>query len=426
MKILLACQDRRRQLIAALALAAMAVAAVVGLALYAPQPALAGNTADVPAVSQVDWQPQLSAMDVSTATAASVATGYFSGSAVFGSSGGFLSVSGTARVTTTIDLTTSATLPVTVTVSGSIPLTVTEPLESIIVKNGDFASGFTQIYGTMSILDYEIRMNTPHQMIELVEDVPIAGQLGVNNINPPAVVTATGVGPMSGASQLVVVEQIPGRNVFMPVLFKSPAPPPGYYDDFSSYADGIWPQGDNGVCKVEYTGGHYRVKIRSGHNGYKCIVITRSPAFQLLGTIGVDARRISDIDNELWYGYYFSTGNDFNDQRWALEVRPDEKSCDGKDQPYFWLNWVDDDEGKNWYKCLKAGDEGLYIDEDEWNELRTERVPSNDLVKVYINDDKRLETTSSRLEDDGYFNLFVYSASSSEVVVEFDNFYAIP
>ena len=403
-------------------LAVVCLTLLVGLGLNGALEAQAGAVENVSADVMTTWRPQIGTM-ATTGTASTVGLADFTGSAVFGSAGGFIDVAGTARVTTTIQLTTDSATPISVTVTGSIPVTVTEPLYSIDVDNGSFASGFTEIYGTVPV-NIETEVGPAGANLEIVETISISGRLGVNNVSPPAVVTATGSGPLSGSAGLVVTESHSGRFSYLPIVLKDPVPE-GFFDDFSSYASGIWPQGSGGYCEVAYSSGHYRMKVKDGWDGsaMKCVVITRSPAFQEIGTIGVRARRTSDEDYELWYGMYFSVGADYTEDRWAVEVRPDELLCDGSERPYLWLNCIEDEEAcwDNKYKCTND----INIEQNEWNDIDVTR--DGDLAVVYINSDDQISKTSGALDDEGYFNLFVYSEDNDhDIVVEFDDFYAVP
>jgi hypothetical protein len=369
--------------------------------------------------------PPVGAME-SSATAGSVGQGVFAGADTVGAGEAkYVSVVGTAQVTATVWLTTTTTGPVTVTVSGSIPVTVTAPI-SVTATNGVlYVTDTAEVGGAMPINE-NIPITGPGAVTqEITGSVGLSGRILVYNPTGGAQSTLVyGSGPVSGQSAPSAVEWHPGLVHYFPLIFKNPAPE-GFFDDFSSYGAGIWPEGSLGRCEVSYHNGHYRIRIKDGWSGdsYQCVVITRTPCYQPIGTIGVEARRASNEDYDLWYGLYFSASDDYPDDRWAVEVRPDEVWCDGSDRPYFWLNCLEDGDAcwSNKYKCTSDID----TREGEWNEIDITR--DGDLATVYINDDEQMTKSSDALSGEGYFNLFAYSEDRyHDIIVEYDDFYATP
>ena len=405
----------------AIGLAAVCLALLAGLGLSDPMIAQAEAVDNARVNMVVLGQPQIDAM-ASTATATTVGQGTFAGAgSVAPTSFATINVAGSAQVTTTIRLTTTTTGPVTVTVTGSVPVTVTAPI-SVNVTNAIYVSGTAKVGGVV-VIDEEIQVNGPGTVQqEIIESVNLNGTVQVfNSGGSTQTAIVTGSGPTTGSATLSATEPQSDLKKYLPVVNKNP----GFYDDFSSYAAGIWPQGSSGKCEVSYSSGRYRMKVNDGWSGsaYECVVITRSPCFQPIGTIGIDARRTSSEDYELWYGMYFSVGSDYTKDRWAVQVRPDRVLCDGSDRPYFWLNCLEDGVAcwGNKYKC--GAD--INIEQDEWNEIDVTR--DGDVATVFINGGEQMTKTSGALKSKGYFNLFAYSQDKNhDIVVEFDDFYAVP
>ena len=117
------------------------------------------------------------------------------------------------------------------------------------------------------------------------------------------------------------------------------------------------------------------------------------------------------------YGLIFGAGVDATEDRWALEIYPNNDSdCD--DKPFYWLYALVDGSRKYFKdRCTDVVD----TDEDEWNELKIFRNGST--IKVYINGESKGEyNDASYLLNEGYTLLQVVSASNNDITVEFDDF----
>jgi hypothetical protein len=402
------------------ALALLSLALLAGLGVYSGMDVQADEAEN--ASPRVAVRPQIGAM-ASTAVATVSGTVPVSVSGTISGSSGNLPVTGSADVTTEIAVSTDATLPVTVTVSGSVPFAMTS-FSSVLVEGGSLVDISSAVTGVVTINEELWLTTSDHYTQVIIEGVPLHGSLTIfTGVSTPTVVTATGSGPVSGQNALTAEEEEDTLALYLPSVFKNPVQE-GYFDNFDSYAAGIWITGDNGTCKIEYHDGHYRFTIRDNWSGssYECAAITRNPSFQRIGTIGVEARRESDYD--LWYGMYFSASNQAQEDSWKVMVRPtDDYECDYEYQPYLWLNCREDGDAcwDNKWSCTWDID----IDKGDWNSIDVTR--NGDDAKVYINGDDKISKTSGALSDLGYFNLFAISEDDSHtIVVEFDNFYAVP
>jgi hypothetical protein len=205
--------------------------------------------------------------------------------------------------------------------------------------------------------------------------------------------------------------------IYLPLVFKSDLV---YSDDFSRTSSG-WPhnqsyEDENGRCEFKYNNGHYRVKVTDVTQGraMRCIIPNLSIPKQVNGTFKVNARRTSDQNPFMLYGFIFGAGTDATRNRWALEVHPKKDSnCDSK--PFYWLVATVSGDPKYFRdRCTNEID----VDEDAWNSLMVIRNGSN--VRVYINGDPEGNySDASYLLNEGYFDLQV--VSDGIVTVEFDN-----
>jgi hypothetical protein len=200
--------------------------------------------------------------------------------------------------------------------------------------------------------------------------------------------------------------------VFLPILFKSDKV---FFDDFSDSSSG-WPHKKSFEdCHYEYRNGHYQVRVTD--NGQRCIIPNFSIPSQVDGTFIVKARRTSDEKRHMLYGLIFGAGVDATEDRWALEVFPnDDPDC--SDKPFYWLYALVDGNRKYFRdRCTDAIDP----DEDDWNELKVIRNGKN--IKVYLNGESKGEYNDANyLLNKGFTLLEVVSVSDSDIVVEFDDF----
>ena len=190
-----------------------------------------------------------------------------------------------------------------------------------------------------------------------------------------------------------------------------------FVDDFSNTSSG-WPHKKSFEdCYFEYRNGVYRVEING--NGQQCIIPNFNIPKQVNGTFSVRMRRTTPEDRHLLYGLIFGAGRDATDDRWAVEMYPNNDSdCDNK--PFYWLYALVNGDRKYFEdRCTSSIDN----DEDDWNELKIIRNGST--IKVIVTGetvDQRDYTGANYLINEGYTLLEVVSASDSEIVVEFDNF----
>jgi hypothetical protein len=188
-----------------------------------------------------------------------------------------------------------------------------------------------------------------------------------------------------------------------------------FFDDFSSTSSG-WPHNVTFEdCDFDYVSGRYRVKVTSRNQ--ECIIPNFNIPKQINGTFSVKARRTSNEDYPMLYGLIFGAGTNAIDNRWSLDVYPnDDDDCD--DKPFYWLYaLVDGDRDFFEDRCTDSIDK----DEDDWNELKIIRNGQN--IKVYINGEKKDEFNNANyLRNEGYTLLHVVSASDEDITVEFDDF----
>ena len=200
--------------------------------------------------------------------------------------------------------------------------------------------------------------------------------------------------------------------VYLPLIRYSPIV---YYDDFSNPNSG-WPNDYHYEdCYYEYTGGVYRVKVTS--YGQRCIIPNLNVPKQINGTFSVRARRISPEDRHMLYGLLFGAGSNAIDNRWGLEIYPnDDPDCD--DDPFFWLYaLVSGDQKYFQSRCTTSID----TDKNDWNELKV--VRNGGTIYVYINGEpKGPYTNANYLLNQGYSLLEVVSVSDDDITVEFDDF----
>jgi hypothetical protein len=200
--------------------------------------------------------------------------------------------------------------------------------------------------------------------------------------------------------------------VFLPILFKSDKV---FFDDFSDSNSG-WPHKQSFEdCHYEYRSGHYQVKVTD--NGQRCIIPNFKIPRQVNGTFTVKARRTSNENRHMLYGLIFGADVDATQDRWALEIFPnDDPDCD--DKPFYWLYALVD--GSQEYfkdRCTDAIDS----DRDDWNELKIIRNGKN--IKIFLNGQSKGEYNDANyLLDKGFTLLEVVSVSDNDVVVEFDDF----
>jgi hypothetical protein len=216
--------------------------------------------------------------------------------------------------------------------------------------------------------------------------------------------------------------------VFLPILFKSDYV---FFDDFSDSNSG-WPHDESFEdCHYEYRSGHYQVKVtdRNQH----CIIPNFRIPRQFYGTFKIRARRTSDEDRKLGYGFIFDAGKNATEDegtRWSLEVYPNEyDACN--DKPFFWLialkngnakfrNYEESPDDHECTNSINTDD-----DEDAWNELMVIRKGDN--IKVYINGqlkgnyDDVPELDDNEQSKLGYFLLRAVSLSDEDVTIEYDD-----
>jgi len=204
--------------------------------------------------------------------------------------------------------------------------------------------------------------------------------------------------------------------IFLPIVFKSDVV---FSDDFSDPNSG-WPDDRSFEdCHYEYRNGHYQVKVTD--NGQRCIIPNLSIPKQINGTFSVKVRRTSDEESSMLYGLIFGAGVDATEDRWALEMYPNnDPNCSNK--PFYWLYALVDGDQKYFEdRCTDVID----VDEDEWNELKIIRNGKN--IKVYINGQSKGEYNDANyLLNKGYTLLEVVSASDNDISVEFDDFEITP
>jgi hypothetical protein len=199
--------------------------------------------------------------------------------------------------------------------------------------------------------------------------------------------------------------------MYLPFISSSPVV---YYDDFSNPNSG-WPNDqDYEDCHYEYKDGHYRVTVSS--YGQRCIIPNLNVPKQINGTFSVRARRTSPESRHLLYGLIFGAGSNAIDNRWALEIYPNNDSnCD--DRPFYWLVALVGGDRKYFRdQCTTSIDK----DEEDWNELKVIRNGST--IRLYINGDPKGPYTGSYLLNEGYTLLEVLSVSDDDITVEFDDF----
>jgi hypothetical protein len=200
--------------------------------------------------------------------------------------------------------------------------------------------------------------------------------------------------------------------MYLPILFTSDKV---FYDDFSDSNSG-WPHKESFEdCHYEYRSGHYQVKVTD--NGQRCIIPNFKIPKQVNGTFIVKARRTSDEQRHMLYGLIFGAGVDATEDRWALEIYPnDDPNC--SDKPFYWLYALVDGNQKYFRdRCTDVIDP----DENDWNELKIIRNGKN--IKVYLNGESKGEYNDANyLLDQGYTLLEVVSVSNDDIVVEFDDF----
>jgi len=200
--------------------------------------------------------------------------------------------------------------------------------------------------------------------------------------------------------------------VFLPILFKADVV---FFDDFSDPNSG-WPDDISFEdCHYEYRSGRYRVKVTD--NGQRCIIPNMRIPKQVNGTFSVKVRRTSNKESHMLYGLIFGAGVDATEDRWALEIYPNNDSnCSNK--PFYWLYALVNGNRKYFRdRCTDVID----IDQDDWNELKI--IRNGKTIQVYINGESKGEYTDANyLLDKGYTLLEVVSASNNDVSVEFDDF----
>lgn len=205
--------------------------------------------------------------------------------------------------------------------------------------------------------------------------------------------------------------------IYLPVIFESDVV---FSDNFSSTSSG-WPhnksyEDENGRCEFKYSNGHYLVEVTEVTPGraMRCIIPNFSIPKQVNGTFKVQARRTSEQNPYMLYGFIFGAGTDATRNRWALEVHPTKDSnCENK--PFYWLVATVGGDTKYFKdRCTNEID----VHEDDWNSLMVIRNGSN--IGVYINGDPEGSySDASYLLNEGYFDLEV--VSNGVVTVEFDN-----
>jgi hypothetical protein len=201
--------------------------------------------------------------------------------------------------------------------------------------------------------------------------------------------------------------------VYLPFISYSPIV---FYDDFSNPSSG-WPTGkaEGQECYFEYLNGHYRVKVEE--YGERCIIPNFNIPKRVNGTFSVKVRRTSDEGRHMLYGLIFGAGADAIENRWGLEVYPNEDpNCD--DKPFYWLYaLVDGDSEYFETKCTDSID----IDENDWNELKV--IRNGTRIDIYINGERKGSyTDADYLLNEGYTLLEVVSVSDDTIEVEFDDF----
>jgi hypothetical protein len=194
-----------------------------------------------------------------------------------------------------------------------------------------------------------------------------------------------------------------------------------YEDNFSNSASG-WPHKVKYQdCYFEYrTYGDnhepvYYMKISS--KGQECMVPNlTNPPYSVNGTFSVRVRRISSDSRPLLYGFAFGASEDALEDRWALEVYPnDDPKCENK--PFFWLYALQDGDRK--YFRDECTDEIDTEKEDE-NELKIVRNGKN--IDVYIDGHHEGDYNDANyLTSEGYVLLRATSASDSDVEIVFDD-----
>jgi hypothetical protein len=201
-------------------------------------------------------------------------------------------------------------------------------------------------------------------------------------------------------------------TIYMPMIHNSDIV---FFDDFSDSTSG-WPHKESFEdCDYEYRSGHYQVKVTDKNQ--RCIIPNFNIPKQVDGTFIVKARRTSDEERRMLYGLIFGAGVDATEDRWALEIFPnDDPNC--SDKPFYWLYALVDGDQKYFRdRCTDVID----ADEDDWNELKIIRNGKN--IKVYLNGESKGEYNDANyLLNQGYTLLEVVSVSDDDIVVEFDDF----
>lgn len=213
--------------------------------------------------------------------------------------------------------------------------------------------------------------------------------------------------------------------IFLPILSKYDVV---FTDDFGSGS--TWEEGTWGACTWDLRDGRYRLTIKDRDE--VCIMPNFKIPRQFNGTFKIKARRISDEDLKLVYGFIFDAGTDATEDdgtRWSLEIYPnDYAACN--DKPFFWLVALKDgvpkfhnyDRAPDKHECT---DDYIYTRDDVWNQLMV--IRNGDEIKVYLNG--RLmgnykdvpELTSNDQNKLGYFLLRAVSLSDENVIIEYDD-----
>lgn len=200
--------------------------------------------------------------------------------------------------------------------------------------------------------------------------------------------------------------------VFLPLVFKSDVV---FSDDFSNPKSG-WPDDISFEdCHYEYRNGRYQVKVTG--NGQRCIIPNMSIPKQINGTFSVKVRRTSNEESRMLYGLIFGAGVDATEDRWALEIYPnDDPNCSNK--PFYWLYaLVNGDRRYFRDRCTDV----IEVGEDDWNELKI--IRNGKTIQVYINGESKGDYYDANyLLDKGYTLLEVVSVSNNDISVEFDDF----
>jgi len=214
-------------------------------------------------------------------------------------------------------------------------------------------------------------------------------------------------------------------TIFLPMLQKSDVV---FADDFGSGS--TWEEGTWGGCTWDLRDGRYRLTVKDRDE--VCIMPNFNIPRQFDGTFKIRARRISDEDRKLVYGFIFDAGTDATEDdgtRWSLEIYPnDYAACN--DKPFFWLVALDDgipkfhnyNQAPDKHECT---DDYIYTRDDVWNQLMV--IRKGDGIKVYLNGQLMRnyqdvpELTSNDQNKLGYFLLRAVSLSDEDVIIEYDD-----